>query len=802
MLDANSHNFPEKLLPPQAEVFERGLLDSGFNCVLQMPTGSGKTWLAERAIEQTLQQNFRAVYLSPLRALAAEMANRWQKKFPQHKVGIFTGDYSSAGKNYPVPFRDARLLIMTPEKLDACTRVWRSHWSWIPEVDLVVVDELHLLGDAHRGARLEGAISRMRRLNPFLRILGLSATMGNRQVLAEWFDGVEFGSKWRPVPLEWRFVKFQRATEKPELLLQEVSENVRGGGKSLVFVQSRRRAEETSSFLAAQGIRSYHHHAGLEHDERRQIEQKFLKGEIDVLVATATLEMGINLPVRQVVLYDVQMFDGAEFKPLTTNSVWQRVGRAGRPGLDEKAEAVLIVPAWERGAENYERGDFEPIVSALSRPATLSEQIIAEVASRMSRTRTQIAETFTRSLAAEQKVLPNVKEVLDQMISAGMLAETKDEESRKSRYILQTTRLGKIASRHFLSPATVLLFKKILDSDIHLTFFDLLLICAASSDCEPVLPCDYEELEELSINLSEQPSFLLKLSREKVTRLLKIDGKRLLASLKMALAAKNWCDTGDKEKSAEKFDCYAFEIGRLRESLIRLLTAMTEITRKPVEIEAESDFDSHYVEKIKLLLAMVNGGLDEYAATLTLIKGIGPKLANKLKAAGINDLLELAKTDAGKVGKISGISQKRLKFWIREAVKLSRSCSASDLFETAPHEDHLSGDRSFAVDPYRLRRALELKVRGADGGSFYITGGTEPHVVQTVGGARRCDCMDFKKHNERSDCKHLLAVRLACGDGKLKLAVEKLNENKDQQPIDLFDLWTGRQKSFTAGKTL
>ena len=558
-----------------------------------------------------------------------------------------------------------------------------------------------MLGDAHRGARLEGTISRMRRLNPFLRILGLSATLGNRQELAEWLGGVEYVSKWRPVPLEWRFVKLQKATEKPELLFSEVSENVRCGGKSLVFVQSRRRAEETSSFLSSRGIRSYHHHAGLEHDARRQIEQKFLSGEIDVLVATATLEMGLNLPVRQVVPYDVQMFDGTDFKPLTTNSVWQRVGRAGRPGLDEKAEAVLIVPTWERGSESYEHGAFEPILSALSRPAALSEQIIAEVSSRMSRTRAQIVDTFSRSLAAEQKILPDVKTVLDQMIDAGMLSEIKDEESKTGKYVLQTTRLGKIASRHFLAPATVLLFKKILESSSELTFFDLLLICACSPDCEPVLPCDYEELENLSIGLGEQPSFLLDLFREKIVRLLETDGKRLLASLKMALVAKHWCESGGKEKTAEKYDCYAFEVGRLRESLIRLLTAMAAIAQKPIELENANkiDIDTSYAEKVSLLLAMVDGGLDEYAATLTLIKGIGPKLANKLKASSINDLLELAKTDAEKVQIVSGVSQKRLKLWIKEAVKLSRIYSASDLFEITARENRLSNKRLFKVDP-------------------------------------------------------------------------------------------------------
>src|SRR2546423_7364194 len=95
------------LSPPQAEVLERGLLSSGFNAVLQMPTGSGKTWLAEQAIASTLGVGSRAIYLTPLRALAAELTGKWQQQFTGFKVGVFTGDFASTKKPYPVSFNDA-----------------------------------------------------------------------------------------------------------------------------------------------------------------------------------------------------------------------------------------------------------------------------------------------------------------------------------------------------------------------------------------------------------------------------------------------------------------------------------------------------------------------------------------------------------------------------------------------------------------------------------------------------------------------------------------------------------------------
>jgi len=429
-----------ELNPAQKEVVDRGLLTNGFNCVLQMPTGAGKTWLAEQAILATLRNGRRTVYLTPLRALANELVDRWRIRFGEYEVGVFTGEFGKH-KAYPVPFERARLLVMTPERLDFCTRNWRSHWGWIPDVDLLVVDELHLLGDRGRGPRLEGAILRMQRLNPFLQILGLSATLGNRAELAEWLSGIHFGSDWRPIPITWKCARFQRAMDKPRILQEEVQRCVAGNGQSLVFVQSRRRAEALAAELAKSGLSAGHHHAGLDSNERKRIEHEYRSGVLRILVSTGTLEMGLNLPARQVVLYDLQRFDGVEFVPLSTNTVWQRAGRAGRRGLDDQGEVVLIAPSWDRTAEKYVRGQFDRVLSGLSSPHSLSEQILAEVSSGLSRTRPQLGRALGLSLAAHQHRIPNIDKTAGEMVKAGMLVETSKDEVCV-RPILKATRLG------------------------------------------------------------------------------------------------------------------------------------------------------------------------------------------------------------------------------------------------------------------------------------------------------------------------------------------------------------------------
>src|SRR5579859_2653427 len=289
-----------RLLRSQRDALRAGVLEHPGGAVLCMPTGSGKTYLSETAIAQALAAGRRAIYLAPLRALAAELYARWSDTFAPHAVGIFTGEYGAqAEADYPVTFEAARLLIMTPERLEACTRDWHAHWGWIPEVDLVVADELHLLGDGHRGATLESALTRLRRLNPLARVWGLSATLGNVEELAGWLGAKSFQSTWRPVPLNWTVLRYAQASDKPRLCREAVARNVAAGGASLVFVQSRRRAESVALALAEADLRAAAHHAGLSRARRTEVEDAFRADALDVVVCTPTLEMGLNLPARQ-----------------------------------------------------------------------------------------------------------------------------------------------------------------------------------------------------------------------------------------------------------------------------------------------------------------------------------------------------------------------------------------------------------------------------------------------------------------------------------------------------------------------
>ena len=401
------------------------------------------------------------------------------------------------------------------------------------------------------------------------------------------------------------------------------------------------------------------------------MERGFRENSTQVLVATGTLEMGINLPARQVVLYDLQGFDGQGFSPLSVNTVWQRAGRAGRPGLDSSGEAVLLAPSWEKTADRYALGRFEPVISGVTEPQALAEQILAEVHSGLARTTTQLERVFSTSLAAFQRKTLQIRRTVAEMLEAGMLRE----EDQETRTLLHATPLGRIACRHQLRPATVLHLRRHLEGKSSLTDFDLLLTCASAPDCEPVLPVDFEDLENLAEELARQTSRLLTNSSR---HNLSVGGKRLLSALKTCIVLWRWTVIGDEESVAEEDGIYPFEIFRLIETMDRLLLASASIQKLidhpvapgiPEEVSEEKAAipKSHALLRIELLRQKVLNGIEGPAASLTLVDGIGSSWARKLSTHGIPDLTALAQASVDKLTSLSGISAKRAANWIANA---------------------------------------------------------------------------------------------------------------------------------------
>lgn len=184
-----------KLRPAQEKAIKKGLLDRK-NLLVCTPTASGKTLIAElAALKSIIEGNGKAVYIVPLKALASEKYKDFKKRYGNvAKIALSMGDIDSSD-SYLV---DYDLIITTSEKLDSLTR---HHAPWLSLVSVIIIDEIHLLNDTNRGPTLEILITILRQLLKKVQIIGLSATIGNSEELAEWLKAELVIDNWRPVKL-------------------------------------------------------------------------------------------------------------------------------------------------------------------------------------------------------------------------------------------------------------------------------------------------------------------------------------------------------------------------------------------------------------------------------------------------------------------------------------------------------------------------------------------------------------------------------------------------------------------------
>jgi helicase len=185
----------KKLRPAQEKSVESGLLD-GKNLLVCTPTASGKTLIAElAALKSIIDGKGKAIYIVPLKALASEKYKDFKKRYDGvAKVAMSIGDFDSSD-SYLI---DYDLVICTSEKLDSLIR---HHAPWLSLINTIIIDEIHLLNDASRGPTLEILITILRQILKKSQIIGLSATIGNPEELAEWLGAELVEDDWRPVKL-------------------------------------------------------------------------------------------------------------------------------------------------------------------------------------------------------------------------------------------------------------------------------------------------------------------------------------------------------------------------------------------------------------------------------------------------------------------------------------------------------------------------------------------------------------------------------------------------------------------------
>ena len=488
------------LYPPQSKAISAGLLD-GKNMLISIPTASGKTLLAELAMFQSLEEGGKCLYIVPLRALASEKYRRFSEfESLGCKTGISTGDLDSADE-----YLGANdIIVATSEKVDSLIR---NETRWMQHISIVILDEIHLLDSKDRGPTLEIVITKLRRLNPKMKIVSLSATIQNPQELADWMDAVCVVSDWRPINL-YEGIYFggvytaeaARTKDKVEKTIPLVGKGrdagvslaadvVSKGGQSLVFANSRKnavgfakkagpviqsmltRAEQDelvdlayeiteqsdtdAAIVLASCIRMgvAFHHAGLSADQRELIESGFLRGKIKVISSTPTLAAGLNLPARRVIIASWKRYDSNEgMQPIPVMEYKQMAGRAGRPHLDPYGEAVLMASnenEIDKLKEMYIEAPPEPVESKLGAENALRTHVLSTVSNGFAHSRKQLISFFKDTFFAHQRGLLSsvaLKTVVDKCLDFLIQAEMCQEEKPTAAAATETTTAAATAS--------------------------------------------------------------------------------------------------------------------------------------------------------------------------------------------------------------------------------------------------------------------------------------------------------------------------------------------------------------------
>ncbi len=376
------------------------------DCLVTVPTGAGKTWIAQQAIDRIHKKGGRSWYATPLKALSNSKYTEFAEIFGPENVGILTGDRK---ENPDAPIIVGTTEILRNQLYDA------MHWGETLSTDFVVLDEAHYLGDEDRGVVWEEIMIYLPSRIP---LLMLSATIGNAYQIAGWLSSIRskecivIEETKRPVPL---FPIFFHPSGTLLPLLTQVGPN----GKrriykkvgayinnkrsphlappnklppfgdilrilrkynllpAIFFLKSRADCDLALDLCKENLLRKRHlatrlsqriselvsqiphiarhrqlwqlehlavaaHHSGQLPAWKLVIETLMTEGLLDAVFATTTVAAGVNFPARTVVFLNSDKFNGREFKPLSPTEFHQMTGRAGRRGMDHIGFAVLL----------------------------------------------------------------------------------------------------------------------------------------------------------------------------------------------------------------------------------------------------------------------------------------------------------------------------------------------------------------------------------------------------------------------------------------------------------------------------
>lgn len=385
----------------QSKVYEAALFTPE-NILLCAPTGAGKTNVAMLTILHQIglhrkdgdldNSKYKIVYVAPMKALVAEVVGNLSHRLKSYNIVVkeLSGDQNLTRQQ----IEETQIIVTTPEKWDIVTRKSGDR-TYTQLVKLLIIDEIHLLHD-NRGPVLESIVARTVRqietTKELIRLVGLSATLPNYEDVALFLRvnpsrGLfHFDNSYRPCPLAQQYIgiTIKKPLQRFQLMNEICYEKVMaaaGKHQVLIFVHSRKETAKTArairdtalandtlsrflkddsasreilhsqtEFVKSNDLKDLLpygfaiHHAGMARVDRDLVEELFADGHVQVLVSTATLAWGVNLPAHTVIIKGTQIYNPEKgvWTELSPLDVMQMLGRAGRPQYDSYGEGIIL----------------------------------------------------------------------------------------------------------------------------------------------------------------------------------------------------------------------------------------------------------------------------------------------------------------------------------------------------------------------------------------------------------------------------------------------------------------------------
>ncbi len=672
----SAYPYIEEFNPAQKAVIESGYLEDKSNYIICIPTASGKTVLGVLPALKTILDGGKAVYAAPLLSIQNEKVKEF-KAFEEH--GISVGKHPAS----------ADLSVMVFESFDALTRF---SWNNLRDVDTLIIDEFHMIGEFTRGPTLEAAITRAKIINPGMRIIALSATLRNIEEIEGWLEGTCVEHDYRPVPLHKEVLDADmfNTKNKNDVIVKVLEKSIKDNSQALAFVSTRRFTESLATYVSKKidkkiNVRQRErfkevsekildvpkrkgslptttclklaesiehgvafHHAGLFNEQKEIIEDEFRNGNILMITATPSLMYGVNLPSKTVVIRDHTRWTQQGPQPIPVFDYEQMSGRAGRPQYDDVGYSYLVAKTMDEALnleEYYVEGEIEKTNSKLvDNKDAVFKQIIAQIASSLSKNLDELTDFFGKTLYGYQmsnnpsmalfaadSIRYELESALEFLLQNGIIRATPEG--------LKTTDFGNLIARSNYSVETAVKIKEYVSGINEINASEFIYALCETPDVPLITFKGRKSKDPVHEKLSEAGLFAVDIGNVEAT----------------AVSLMEWIDERSEYEIENRYNVYSASTRRSAYETSRLVKFAKDTSEVLGNYSNLKDFD--------MLSARLYYGVKEDIIPLVVgVKRLGRKRARNLVKIFGNDLSGVSENE---LQKVEGIGPK-----LAEKIKL------------------------------------------------------------------------------------------------------------------------------------